>query len=152
METILSSAWILWFLVAIALFIFELMTAGFLLACFGVGALGGAIAAGVGLETAWQLAAFSIVSIGAIVFLRPSLVRLFNRSKGDNTPLGIKGLIGRKTYVKRLLEGGYAEVAIDGDVWRIRHEDDKALSEGEHVIITGNEGIILCVKQAHNDL
>lgn len=150
METILSTAWILWFLVAIALFILELMTAGFLLACFGIGALGGAIAAGLGLDTAWQLAAFSILSIGAILFLRPSLMRLFSRSKGDRIPIGVQGLIGRKAYVRHLLEEGYAEIAIDGDVWRIRHERGDKLSEGEQVVITGCEGIILSVRQAGN--
>ncbi len=150
METILSSAWILWFLAGIALFILELMTAGFLLACFGIGALGGAVVAGIGLDIAWQLAAFSILSIGSIVFIRPSLIRLFSRSKGSSVPLGVQGLIGRKAYVRQLLEGDYAEVAIDGDVWRVRHEDGDRLTQGQQVVITGSEGIVLSVRQVSN--
>ena len=53
-------AWLLWGLAAIALFILELFTPGFVLACFGIGAGFAVFPALVGLGLTWQLIFFAI--------------------------------------------------------------------------------------------
>ena len=54
-----------------ALIILEIFVPGFVLACLGIGALAGAIAAGMGVNLAMQFICAGVLSLVAFVFLRP---------------------------------------------------------------------------------
>lgn len=141
--------WLFWSLLGIALFILELVTPGFILACFGVGAVIAVLPAWLGLGLAWQLAVFSAGSFLMFYFLRPILRR---KSEADSYPIGLEALKGRKIRLPHEIPAdSYAEIPIDGDVWRIRMKDNSGASKGTLIVICGREGLMLLARLARQD-
>lgn len=68
-------SWILWTIVALLLFITELMTTGFAVICLSIGAGAAAIAAACGVSLNMQLLTFAVISVLAIACIRPVLKR-----------------------------------------------------------------------------
>lgn len=146
MDTLdLLSPWQLWLIAATTLLILEIITPGFLLACFGLGALGAMLAAVIGLGVAWQLGVFSLISLLSLFLLRPVLMRRLER---HTTPTGVAALIGRRMRLREPIEANaeYTELSIDGDVWRARVEHGTALQAGDQIEIVAIDGIILVVR------
>lgn len=110
--------WQLWIATALVLLICEVFVPGFVLACLGVGAFGGALAAGLGAGFAMQLTATAITSLVAFIFLRPLALR-FGFS-GSETATGVEALIDRKARVTVAFDPqtGLGRCKIDGDDWR----------------------------------
>lgn len=131
--------WLFWLLLSLGLFILELFTPGFFVACLGIGALTALLPSLIGLSFAWQLAFFSAGSLLSIYFLRPLL-----RTKDKRHATGVEALIGREVLLtEELPEHGRSEVRIDGDVWRIELRDKGAAPSGARLRIVGIKGIIL---------
>ena len=65
-----------WIVVAIFFFLTEVFTAGIVLLCFGIGALGAALMAFLGAGLAWQIVAFIVVSAVAVLLARPLADRI----------------------------------------------------------------------------
>lgn len=110
--------WQLWIAAALILLICEVFVPGFVLACLGVGALGGALAALLEASFAMQLTATAIASLIAFIFLRPLALR-FGFS-GPETATGVEALIDKKARVSSAfdLQTGLGRCKIDGDDWR----------------------------------
>lgn len=144
-EFALLSSWQLWLIVGVGLLILEIVTVGFLLACFGIGALGATIVAILGLGLAWQLGAFSTISLLSLFLLRPVMMR---RLEQRSVPTGIDALIGRQIRLKSPISAtaDYGEISIDGDVWRARTEAGTSLAEGTLVEVVGIDGLVLIVR------
>ena len=53
----------IWLVVAIVLVILEIMTAGFGVICFAIGAVFSALVAGLGGSITWQIVVFAVVSL-----------------------------------------------------------------------------------------
>lgn len=141
--------WLFWSLLGVALFIVELVTPGFVVACFGIGALTAVLPAAFGLGLALQLAAFTLGSVLALVFLRP-IVNY--RPASESYPIGLEALKGRELRLSYdIPEGGYAELPIDGDVWRVRMRDHSGASKGTLIIICGREGLVLLARLSPNN-
>ncbi len=133
-------AWLFWMLLAIVLFIAELFTPSFFLACLGIGAAIAVIPSLLDLGLAWQLAFFSIGSLLSILFIRP----LINKRKGQVYSSGIDGLVGKRLRLSTdIPTDGYTELPIDGDVWRVEMRDKSFCPKGTSILITGYNGIIL---------
>lgn len=144
-------AWQLWLFASVGLFILELLTPGFLLACFGIGALGAILPAAIGLGWGWQLGAFALCSILSLWLIRPHVLRL--AGGGEGVPTGIDALVGRRIQVRTAIPRGaeYGEVAIDGDVWRARVEHGKGIEAGGSAEVIGYDGIILELRPTEAD-
>ena len=126
--------WQIWVIAALVLFIIEIMTSGFAIACLSVGCLLAAIASAFELSLAWQIGFFALGSFLAFIFIRPLVLKLMNKNTNkDNVTTNMDNLIGR--------------VKIDGDDWKARMEDDGEAEVGEKVTIVSNESIILTVKK-----
>ena len=69
-ESITSVQW--WLIAGILLFVFEIFTPGFFLACFGMGAFAAIIPAALGLSIVWQTVFFIVASLLSLFLLRPS--------------------------------------------------------------------------------
>lgn len=142
-------AWLLWGLAAIALFILELFTPGFVLACFGIGAGFAVFPALVGLGFTWQLIFFAIGSLLSIFFIRP---RLLSRPKVETYPIGLEALKGREIRISEdIPEGEYIEVPIDGDVWRVKMKEGTA-KRGDLIRICGRSGLTLFAMISENNM
>lgn len=137
--------WHIWAIIATLLVIGEMLTAGFALICFAVGAVGGAIGAAVGSSLEWQLGIFALATLVAFLAVRPLLKRL---SAKDEVPTNADALIGRTAKVTECIEvGGRGRVAIDGDIWQAESSEQSDILEGEKVEIISRESIILTVRR-----
>ncbi len=139
--------WITWTVVAVALFVVEMVTPGtFFFLCFSVGALVAAALTYIGQP--WWLAwiAFLIVSLGLVLAARPIVKRLVN---GGTRPSNIDELIGQVAVVLKKIElhsGGV--VKIRGEEWKA--ESNTAVEAGQTVEILRVDGTRLVVKPRAN--
>lgn len=139
-------AWHIWAIVALLLVVGEIFTSGFALICIAIGAVAGAIGAGLELSLEGQLICFAATSLVAFLAVRPVLCRL---GRVKETPTNADALIGR---IGRIVEpidkgGDMGRVAIDGDIWQAVSVDQEAIDKGEKVVVVSRESIILTVKK-----
>lgn len=142
---ILSWQW--WLVIAILLFIFEIFSPGFVVACFGVGALIAIVPALIGLGIIWQVVFFCAGSILSLIYLRPFVNRISKRSS-RRSETGMDALIGRKVKVSELItsDGQQGRVVVDGDSWRAVNVDGGSIEVGTMVEIVSYDSIILKVR------
>ena len=138
--------WHYWALAALILLVGEILTSGFALVCFAVGAIFGAVGAALACSIEWQIGLFAIGTIVAFLAIRPLLLKI---SQKDQVATNADALIGRTAKVSEEInpKEGTGRVAVDGDDWKAESEDDTIIEKGEKVIITGRESIILTVKK-----
>jgi len=139
--------WHIWVIVALAFFILEIFTTGFAVACFSIGAIGATISAACGGSFLWQMVIFAILSIVALVTVRPLVNKLFyNKDKGCKT--NGDALIGREGRVSEDIDpaSGKGRVAIDGDDWKAVSVDNSPIAKGTIVEVVSRESVIITVK------
>lgn len=141
----LFPVWQLWLVAALLLFALEVITPGFILACFGLGALL-AIPAAL-LEWSWlvQIICFCVGSLVALWLLQPLMCRWF---ASHDAKTGMDALIGRHVFVTETIPSGDAggRVAVDGDSWRAISHSSQDLPVGQEVRIVGYKSVILEVE------
>ena len=138
----------IWLVVAIVLVILEIMTAGFGVICFAIGAVFSALVAGLGGSITWQIMVFAVVSLLTFVFLRPVVIRFLDK-KSKDVKTNADAVIGRKGIVSERIDSAQhtGRVAIDGDDWKAISEDGSVIEKGAEVKIVKLDSIILTVKQ-----
>ncbi|MBQ8958984.1 MAG: NfeD family protein [Bacteroidales bacterium] len=138
----------IWLVVAIVLVILEIVTTGFGVICFAIGAAFAAIVAGFGATLTWQIVIFAIVSILTFVFLRPVVMRFLDR-KAKDMKTNADALIGRKGIVSERIDvvQHTGRVAVDGDDWKAVSDDGSVIEKGTQVEIVKIDSIIVTVKQ-----
>jgi membrane protein implicated in regulation of membrane protease activity len=137
------SGWIFWLVVACAFGVGELLTTGFFLAPFAVGALFAAVIDAAGAGGVAAAVAFIVVSVMTLMLLRPIVQSRLMRS---SPPLrtGAAALIGRRAIVLERIanDEGVGCVRVDGEVWTARAFDDG------HVIEAGTPVEIIDIRGA----
>lgn len=138
----------LWLAVAIILFILEIITPGFVLANFGVAAIGSALAAWMGAGLEMQIAVFAMLCIVSFITVRPILKRSVLRSTPP-TPTGVDALVGREATVSEDIPGGLelGRVQVDGDSWRAIEVNRLQLSKNTLVRILAVDSTTLTVEK-----
>ena len=141
----LLPVWQLWLVVALILFALEVITPGFILACFGVGALLAIIPALFGGSWLIQAIFFGVGSLLALWLLKPLMARWF---AARDTKTGMDALIGRKAFVSEAIKvgDGGGRIAVDGDSWRAISSVTHDLPAGSEVRITGYTSLVLQVE------
>ena len=135
------SGWILWVIAACVFGVGEMLTTGFFLAPFSLGALLAAIvdAAGAGEAAAWIV--FVVASLLALAVVRP-----IARAHLRNPPLirtGAAALVGKQAVVLERIANheGVGCVKIEGEVWTARSlDDDTVLEPGTRVDVVDIKG------------
>ena len=138
----------IWLIAAIVLVIIELLTAGFGVICFAIGALFSALAAYLDLGLLWQLLIFAVTSVLTFIFLRPILIKLLER-KSKDVKTNADALIGKAALVSETIDAAQntGRVAVDGDDWKAVSADGSIINKGEKVKIVSRDSIILTVKK-----
>lgn len=136
-----------WIWVGMALFFLlaEVFTAGFVLACFGIGALAAAIPAFLGLGLLWQLLVFIIVSTVAVLLSR----RFADRITGKQPQgVGVDRVLGKKAIVIEAIDplSPAGRVRVDVEEWRADSADGSPIAEGAVVEVLGIDGTRLKVR------
>ena len=141
--------WLLWFLVAIGLFVGEMFTAGFWLACLAVGAAAAGIVGLIpGVGIAVQGIAFAAASIISMAGLRPRLMQYFQLGPGSELRTGVDALLGKTGIVtERIGPGVTGRVKVEGEDWRGASTDATVLEPGTQVTIIQVDGTTLMVEK-----
>ena len=139
-----------WLIAAIVLVIIEILTAGFGVICFAIGAAFAAlISVFAGSESlTWQIIVFVVVSLLTFIFLRPVVIRFLNK-KSKEVKTNAEAIIGRKGVVSECIDASQhtGRVAIDGDDWKAVSEDGSVIEKGADVEITKLDSIIVTVRK-----
>ncbi len=137
-----------WFVLAIVFFTLEIMTTGFAVLCFGIGALLAGVAAYLDLNLVWQLICFISGSVLSFFFARPIFLK-YMYSKESDIKTNTDALIGRKARVSEVINNkeGSGRIEIDGDSWKARNEVDEIIEVGDFVTVVSIDNIVLTVKQ-----
>ena len=141
--------WLLWFLVAIGLFVGEMFTAGFWLACLAVGAAAAGVVGLIpGVGIAVQGIAFAAASIISMAGLRPRLMQYFQLGPGSELRTGVDALLGKTGIVtERIGPGLTGRVKVEGEDWRGASTDATVLEPGTQVTIIQVDGTTLMVEK-----
>jgi membrane protein implicated in regulation of membrane protease activity len=149
----MSYAWLIWLLIAAALIAAEVMTTGFVLLWFGVGALVAALLALLGVSSvAIQMIAFIVVSVLLVIASRTIFDR-FLRSAAPAGELrtGVELMIGQLGVVVEPSQGplNQGAVRVSGSVWTAYPVGGQPpLEAGESVRVERIEGNALYVERA----
>jgi membrane protein implicated in regulation of membrane protease activity len=129
-----------WLILALIFFVGELLTAGFFLVAFGVGAALAALFALLGVDIVWQLAIFVVVS-AVVVF---SLRRFADSVSPAKQPaqVGVDRVLGKMAVVIETID------ALNGTgIVRVNAEEWRALPENETDVIPARSLVeVLAVK------
>ena len=112
-----------WLILALIFFVGELLTAGFFLVAFGIGAALAAVAAFAGLDILWQLGIFVVVSAIAVFSLRRFADSV--SPTRQRAQVGIDRVLGKKAVVIESINAlnGTGIVRVDAEEWRALPED-----------------------------
>ena len=138
--------WLYWVIAALLLFIVELFTSGFAVICLSIGAIGGAIAAASDASIEMQLLTFAIVSMVAILCVRPLLKRLFFKN-GEKVATNASAMVGKRGVVCQEVDEDSGRVMVEGVDWRAKSEDGELLPIGTKVVVTAIDSVVLTVKK-----
>lgn len=137
-----------WLIATALLVMLELVTSGFGVICFAVGTLIAAVLAYFELGLEYQISAFIVGSILALIFIRPFALKLLNKRSGEQVATNADAIIGRKATVTEAIDAvaGTGYVKIDGDLWKAVSADGSVIAAGTEVTVVSRDSIILTVK------
>ena len=142
------SGWVLWVVAAGVFGIGEMLTMGFFLAPFALGAAAAAIVdvAGAPELAAWIV--FVAVSLLTLVMVRP-IARSHTKAP-PQIRTGAAALIGKQAVVLETIANheGVGCVRIDGEVWTARaYDDDEVIEQGKRVQVVEIRGATALVAE-----
>ena len=151
-ETILSRPELFWFIIGLALFLFELVIPGFFIFFFGLGAWVTALVCLIGDPnsiTNFQILIFAVVSVLSLIALRRIIKKKFFYSK-DNLSEGVEDeFTGREALATTDFgPNKKGKVEFKGTTWKA--ESKSEIKEGDRVIIIEKENITLIVEPKNN--
>jgi len=140
------TGWHGWLILAILLGIGEMLTAGFVLLCFSLGAIVTSFASAGDLSFSAQLFTFAVSSLIFFLSVRKFFLRLFKSKEVENT--NVSALIGKEAVVTIEINNNESKgrVKIGGEDWSARTADDSILPVDARAIvekIDGNKVIVI---------
>lgn len=138
--------WQVWLIIAGLFFIGEIITVGFLVFWFGVGALIAMIVSFFTSNIIIQTTVFVISSAILLLATKP-FVKKFVDVKPTKT--NAFSIIGKKALVtKEINSHSVGQIKINGEVWSAESQDNDTIEEGSEVEILGINGVKAIVKLA----
>lgn len=136
--------WQVWLIIAGLFFIGEMITVGFLVFWFGVGALLAMITSFFTSNIIIQTTVFVISSAILLLVTKP-FVKKFVDVKSTNT--NAFSIIGKKALViKEINSHSVGQIKINGEVWSAESENNETILEGSEVEIVKINGVKAIVK------
>lgn len=135
---------ILWLLIAIGVFLLDVLSSSFFFVLFSIGAIIAAICAVIGLAFIVQIIIFAIVSIVSLIIGYPILKKKY-KNLSKRTPLMEEEYIGKKMKAEEDIDYK-AQIKVGGEYWTAINEDE-IIHSGDEFIITGIDGIKLKIKK-----
>jgi membrane protein implicated in regulation of membrane protease activity len=137
--------YIVWFIFAAIFIIGEIFTAGFFLACFGIGAIVSGVLAMMEINTIWQWASFVVVS-GILFAVSRRFAEKF--SKKQPPGIGADRFIGKEGIVLEEIDNAEntGSVRIDKEIWRADSDSEKTIKKGSRIVVVRLDGTHVVVK------
>ena len=141
------SAWHMWIVVAVLLFIVEVFTTGFFFGSFAVGCVFSALAALCGFGLKGQIFGFIVGIVAAFFGARPFFVKYCYRASHE-VKTNVDALIGKVGRVTEPvdLEIGSGRVLVGGDDWKAVSVESFRIEQGALVEVVRVEGTKVFVK------
>ena len=139
----------IWILLAVLFGAGEVMSMGFFLAPFAVGALAGALAELVGAGAALSVIVFLVTSGLLFGFVRPIARRHLRTPAQLRT--GTAALIGQSAVVTQRVDNGAqtGSVKLEGELWTARSwDDDEVIEAGKRVHVVEIRGATALVSES----
>ena len=138
----------IWILLAVLLAVGEMLSMGFFLAPFAVGALAGAVADLAGASAALSLIVFLLTSGLLFGFVRP----IARRHMRTPAPLrtGVAALVGQSATVTERVDNGAqtGSVKLAGELWTARSwDEDEVIEAGRRVHVVEIRGATALVSE-----
>lgn len=143
-------SWWAWMILAAVFVIGEMLTAGFFLLWFGIGAALAGVLDLLGLSVGWQFAAFILIS-GSLFAVSRRFAERFTQKQPPG--IGANRLIGKKGVVIERIDNikSSGRVTIDGEEWRAQSESGDAIPADTTVEVVAVDGTRLVVKRLKED-
>jgi membrane protein implicated in regulation of membrane protease activity len=138
--------WILWLIIAVLFAVGEVLTMGFFLAPFAVGAVVAMVIAAAGGSFVVAGLGFLIVSTVAFGALRPVARRHLRLPAELRT--GTAALVGKSGTVIETIDRDSGSVRIEGEVWTARpYDEDETFEAGQRVHVLQIRGATALVSE-----
>ena len=151
LDFLASYAWIIWIALILVFGIIELTTLEFTFLMLSIGSVGGLVAGFAGAPWWVQIIVAAVLSVLLLFALRPALLRALKKG-GDPALSNVDALLGLAGTVTNDFSGNANHVKLaNGETWTARlgyPGADRALVEGEHVVVTAIEGATAVVVPA----
>jgi membrane protein implicated in regulation of membrane protease activity len=138
--------WWIWVLIGVALLAVEIASTTAHIGLFAVGAFVVAALVGFGVKMPlWgELLTFTVVSLAALLFVRPWLVRKLRL--GQTTHV-VDSLVGEQaTILDEIPVAGLGKAEMRGSTWSARNVGETVLMRGQRCIVSGVEGLVIHVR------
>ncbi|HEX6500730.1 MAG TPA: NfeD family protein [Micromonosporaceae bacterium] len=132
---------LVWLVAGIVLAIAEVFTTTFVLIMFAAGAFAAAAAAALGAGLVSQSIVFALVSVIALVAVRPTIQRHLAEGRHPGRTPGVEAIEGASGLVLERVDPDHGLIKIDGELWTARPYDATQVFEaGERVRVIEIKG------------
>ena len=141
-----TKVWLIWFILAAIFIVAEMMTPGFFLLWFGIGALVAAVLAYLRFNPIWQWATFLVVSTVLLAFSRRFAEKVSGKQPAG---IGANRLIGKEGMVKEEINQlkGTGTVKVEKDEWRAESSSGETIAAGTKIVVIKIEGTHMVVEK-----
>lgn len=142
--------WWIWMAMAAIFVVAEILTAGFFLLWFGIGAAVAGVLALLGVGAGWQWGAFIVVSLALFAVSRRFAERF---TKAQPPGIGADRCVGKRGIVLEEIDNvnNTGRIRLDKDEWRADSDTDATIPVGTRVEVTRLVGTHLVVKTVEED-
>ena len=139
--------WYLWIVLGIVFFTLEIVTPGFLFACFGVGCLSAGVVSSLSAGIELQIVSFTFMTLVTFFGIRPFMLRYLSSSE-SNVPTNVDALIGKKALVVETIDPlrNKGRVVVGGENWKAISLNDAIIETDTEVVVVKVDGIKLVVR------
>ena len=140
-----------WFIIGFVLLIVEIITPGFVIMWFGIGAFIAGILDLAGLNNLlFQVIIFSVSSIIFVTLSRTFFRNVFVHSPGNKLKSQVESLVGKTGVVTTEINNDISQgrVLVEGQDWSAQTNGNEILPTGNKVIITKYQSAKLFVDKA----
>jgi len=136
---------IMWAAIIAVALLLEFITYEFYTSWFAIGSAVALVMAATGVDLAWQVVAFFLVSLLFMIIFRPMLKRYADTK---TVPTNADAHFGRKARLLSDVVDGRSEIKLFGVTWVVNCEEP--LKTGDEVILVGTDGNKYIVKREVN--
>lgn len=143
--------WHIWLIIAGICFIIEMITTGFLVFWFGLGALITMLVSLICPDNLILQSSVFVVSSTLLVFCTKPFVKKFTK-KDSNMVTNAYSIIGKKGIVTQDINPtfGIGQIKVSGEVWSAKTSDGSTIEKGSEIKITEIDGVKAVVTTINN--